>query len=380
MAYGDGIAPYCTSCLDDSSGLGGGNGKGSGTQGGNGGVGAYSLYSYTIPPLGTYPNVAISAPSNAVVDVGQTESFTITLTGAVSASNYNANVNLVESGSPSTVANSIVKTITGGTTSFTSTNVITAGFVTDSPLKANVLISGGTGAAPYSGYSSTFTVNNQFLQTANSISNTVASQGQAELITASWTGGTSTYTANYFVVNSTNGNIIAHALYTGLSGTSNTFTFTIPSTNNALGTENVIVTLTDSASTPVVITSVNTITASPAPPPINATTLTLTNTTIVVGQNSIANSLISGGSGGFTGSWTWTTANLINTGGTSTWSTTNSLGTAVESSCTAYNGYIYCPGGYTAGSTNSNSPIRKGAQFRCIGCLVHNKLPRNCHI
>ena len=140
------------------------------------------------------------------------------MSGAVSASNYNANVNLVESGSPSTVANSIVKTITGGTTSFTSTNVITAGFVTDSPLKANVLISGGTGAAPYSGYSSTFTVNNQFLQTANSISNTVASQGQAELITASWSGGTSTYTANYFVVNSTNGNIIAHALYTGLIG------------------------------------------------------------------------------------------------------------------------------------------------------------------
>ena len=88
-----------------------------------------------------------------------------------------------------------------------------------------------------------------------------------------------------------------------------------------------------------------------APPTITATTLTLTNKTIDVGQNSIANSVISGGYGGFTGSWTWTSANLIG-GGTNTWSTTNTLGTAIDAnSCTSYNGYIYCPGGLIARST-----------------------------
>ena len=161
-------------------------------------------------------------------------------------------------------------------------------------ITGNVLDSSGNSIL----ISNTLTINPAFVQTANTISNTLADQGQAELLTASWSGGTSTYTANYFIVNS-NGNVIANALYTGLSGTSNTFSFTILSTNNAVGTDNVIITLTDSATTNVALTSVNTITVNSAP------TITLSSTPASPGGvdsgNTITfNALASGGSSPYT--------------------------------------------------------------------------------
>ena len=53
--------------------------------------------------------------------------------------------------------------------------------------------------------------------------------GQSITFSSSWSGGTSTYTANWIVVNSITGTQLANALYTGISSTSNTFVWAFPS-------------------------------------------------------------------------------------------------------------------------------------------------------
>ncbi len=79
--------------------------------------------------------------------------------------------------------------------------------------------------------------------------------GNTITFTASWTGGTPTYTANYLIVNTVTGNLVANMLFTGISGTSNSFAWTIPSADlgNTVQT-NVIV--TDSAYSPETTNSI----------------------------------------------------------------------------------------------------------------------------
>jgi PGF-pre-PGF domain-containing protein len=52
--------------------------------------------------------------------------------------------------------------------------------------------------------------------------------GQTITFTASWSGGNSTYSANYTIFNLKTGEVVAGALYTGIAGTSNSFGWTIP--------------------------------------------------------------------------------------------------------------------------------------------------------
>ena len=70
--------------------------------------------------------------------------------------------------------------------------------------------------------------------------------GNTITFTASWSGGTSTYTANYLIVNTITGNLVANMLFTGITGTSNSFAWVIPSAD-AQNTVQANVILTDSA-------------------------------------------------------------------------------------------------------------------------------------
>jgi hypothetical protein len=84
-----------------------------------------------------------------------------------------------------------------------------------------------------------------------------ADAGQYELFSASWSGGLTPYSANYIIINSHTGAVLASQLYTDISTTSNTFVYQIPSewAGNTI-TANVVV--TDSAPTPTTKNSVKT--------------------------------------------------------------------------------------------------------------------------
>ena len=77
------------------------------------------------------------------------------------------------------------------------------------------------------------------------------------VFTASWSGGTPDYTANYLITNTITNDIVANMLYSGITTTSNTFSWTIPNSlvANTL-TANVII--TDSATTPEIKNSTKT--------------------------------------------------------------------------------------------------------------------------
>ena len=100
--------------------------------------------------------------------------------------------------------------------------------------------------------------------------------GNTITFTSSWSGGTSTYTVNYLIVNSLSGNLVANMLFTGVTGTSNSFAWTI-STADAGNTLQANVIITDSATTPETTNSVKsgTLTVIPAYSP--PTTPTLSN-------------------------------------------------------------------------------------------------------
>ena len=73
--------------------------------------------------------------------------------------------------------------------------------------------------------------------------------GNYEAFGSSWSGGTPPYTANYQVFNTTTGTVISSALYTGITGTSNTFLWLVPAAAEG-NTVSANVLITDSASTP----------------------------------------------------------------------------------------------------------------------------------
>ena len=94
--------------------------------------------------------------------------------------------------------------------------------------------------------------------TAPSLSASVTtnlSAGQYETFTSSWSGGTSPYAANYQIFNTTTGALLANALYTGITATSNAFSWQVPSIDvgNTISAKIII---TDSATVPFTINSI----------------------------------------------------------------------------------------------------------------------------
>lgn len=128
----------------------------------------------------------------------------------------------------STAPVALTTTITLPTTSTTTVNSTTS---TSTPVMTSLVVGGSQCV-----FGCTHTA--QFSVSALTSSNAIASQTNYETLIASWSGGSAPYSANFTITNSSNGDVIANGLYTGISSTSNAFTFQIPFTNNALGQEN----------------------------------------------------------------------------------------------------------------------------------------------
>ena len=194
-----------------------------------------------------------SCPSSIHLDVGQSVSCTASVSGGTSPYTYNW-----------LISNSITNAITANmlltgisSTSNTFTYTTSSADTSNSPEQFNVIVTDSNPTTVNSIYSSTFTTNPALGTPTLSSSPTLPSTqtvGNTITFTASWTGGTSSYTANYIITNTVTGNLVANMLFTGITGTSNSFAWTIPSVDagNTLQANVIII---DSASTPETVNS-----------------------------------------------------------------------------------------------------------------------------
>ncbi len=193
-------------------------------------------------PLITAPSVAItSGPSSPTADVGQYETFTATASNGNGPYTYNWLV-------VNSISNAIVKNymFTNALSTNTLTFPLTSVDVSNSPEKMSVTVTDATPNTYNSIYSGAYVVDPAISITSAWSSNNIADQSQYETITGSWTGGTSPYTANFYITNTINGNVISGVVSAATSPA--TFTFQVPQTNNALGAPQIKFTVTDGVS------------------------------------------------------------------------------------------------------------------------------------
>ena len=146
--------------------------------------------------------------------------------------------------------------------------------------------------------------------------------GQYEAFSSSWTGGTLPYTANYLVFNTVTDALVANALYTGITGTSNTFLWLVP-TADAGNTISANIFLTDSASNPITVNSIQLSSITISQPTTTSTTSTSTTST------STSTSTTS------TSTSTSTTSTSTSTSTTSTSTSTSITSTSTSTSTTS---------------------------------------------
>ena len=197
--------------------------------------------------------------------------------------------------------------------------------------------------------------------------------GELVTFTAIVSGGSAPYTYNFLVYNS-----ITNTLVANMITSSSSFTYVIPSWENG-NTLNANVFITDNVN--VMANSILSGTITVASVTATPNPFTLSNTILDIGQYSFANTIISGGSGGFIGNWSWSmngasVGNVTGSTGTGTWqNSANSLSAAEGGlSCTAYNSYIYCPGGTIQGSTIQSAKIYSGTNVIGIWANSANSL------
>ena len=151
---------------------------------------------------------------------------------------------------------------------------------------SNVIVL-NTGTATTNSINSDITVNPALgIPTLTASNAPTVNTGQYESFTASWSGGTAAYAANYQIFNSITDNLLANALYTGITGTSNTFLWQVPNADFG-NTVSANVFITDSASTPVTVNSIELSTVA-----ISSTSTSTTST---------ATTTVSSGGGGNSG-------------------------------------------------------------------------------
>jgi hypothetical protein len=207
----------------------------------------YYMYSRRMPPLSAMPSVSFSStyltpsctvfitnPSNAIVDVGQYESFVVTEDNCTGP--YTYNILISNSITPSVITHNNLltgQTASSVTYAFPTTNAD----VSNSPEVANVILTSGSHTV-FSSYSSSFSVNPTL--SAASISSSPAfpvteDTGNVIKFTAGITGGSSPYTYNFLISNITTSQVVGNYLVSN-SDTSNTVSWQIPYQvgNNAL--------------------------------------------------------------------------------------------------------------------------------------------------
>ncbi len=267
--------------------------------------------------LGTAPTQTVSPTSNTYYCYSATDSATIPANAISGTDKVTVNPVLQITAKPSTtitmdVGQSIpVNALaTGGTGSFTygytSTGTACTGFASGSTNTVTFAPTvSGTCAftftvndiyASNSASTATITVNPAISITSVWASNNIADQGQLELITGSWTGGTSAFTANFYVQNAINGNVISGVVSVATSPA--TLSFQIPQSNDALGVLRTTFTVTDSAGSSASTTNtfgVNSLLVASAP--------TATNMIIDNGQSTTFMAHPSGGTTAYSYVW-----------------------------------------------------------------------------
>ena len=157
----------------------------------------------------------------------------------------------------------------------------------------------GTNTLPTGQTTNTLTVNPAMTTPSLTMSNTLIDQGQSILFTASFTGGTNTYSYNFLIVNSITNAVIVNQLFSGCTLTTNTFLWTPPANLYTANTFKANVVITDSATTPTTVNSIynaigyNAILSSQ--PSIAAT-----NTLVDQGQNTVISTFETGGTSPYT--------------------------------------------------------------------------------
>ena len=204
--------------------------------------------------------------SNSALLQGGTESVTAQVSGGTQAYTYNF---LVYNGI-GLVANALFSGVssTSNTFSFQVNSLWGTGSMT-----VNMVVSDS--AIPYSSVSNSvgFTVNGPLRFGSFTASNSVADQGQYETLKSSITGGQPPYTYNFLVYNGIG--LVANALFSGVSSTSNTFSFQVNSLwGTGVLTSNMEVLDSSSPANSVsnsIAVSVNTPLATPSAPSVNIT-------------------------------------------------------------------------------------------------------------
>ena len=245
----------------------------------------------------------ISNPSNTYADAGQYETFTASESGCTSP--YTYNILVVNSITVGTITHNSLDS-GDSATSNTFTFPTASADTSNSPEKANVILTSGSGTTA-SAYSGTFTVSPAMSGLALTSSPSLPSTqetGNTITLTASFAGGTSGYTYNFIGVNTVTGAVVANYLVSN-SYTSNAFAWTIPGATAGNEIEfNVLV--TDSASTPESINSVKSaaLTIVSGPPSVSSFTpsapASLFASTYTYPSNILFSAAVSGGSPPYT--------------------------------------------------------------------------------
>ncbi len=212
------------------------------------------------------PSATLSAPSNAVLDYGQAETYTITANNGIGP----FTANLVQN---SVVLQSIAILLPGGSNTFSFTPQ--TGMDT---FNAIVTDKGTTIPYTFATASNSVTVNPALSIPAVTPSASALDRGQSITIRAVESSGTPPYSYDFTISNA----VSNAALASSGAQAGNTFTFTI----NTVGTFHANVSVKDSASTPVTVTSLYSNSFTVNPPlaatvtPYNLTLLTCQNVTL----------------------------------------------------------------------------------------------------
>ena len=198
----------------------------------------------------SYTTPTLSAPtvSNAIVDVGQKEVISATVTGGTQP--FNAIFNVVNSVTTTKVQTVVQNTI--NSQSLSQSYTVASNEISNSPEEANIVAYDANPTAFNSVYSANFQVYNTLYSTALTTTNQILDPTQYATFTANVIGGAPSYTYNFLVYNAV-GSLVGNYLVIS-SSNSVTYNFQLLSVyGSGADTANVII--TDSATTNAQVTN-----------------------------------------------------------------------------------------------------------------------------